>query len=105
MNLFSPMKKTRLSSILLIAAGFALPALAGRLANSAAGAGYTALTHEDPPKNPAHPLVSWKEAVAWTLVSGALGGMAQLIARRLLAKTSVPAEGAGMAGRIKRALG
>jgi hypothetical protein len=99
------MKTPRFSSIALIAAGFAIPALAARLANTAAGVGYSALTHDDPPKNPANPQVAWKDAIVWTLASGALAGLAQLVARRLLAKTSVPAEGLDMKRRLRQIVG
>ncbi len=92
------------NKLLLLGLGIALPALAARLARSAAGAGYSAITHEDPPKNPAHPLVKWNEAILWTVFSGAVGGLAQLVAQRWLAKTSVPAEGYDMKSRLRRAL-
>ena len=90
--------------LLLLGLGIALPALAARLARSAAGAGYSAITHEDPPKNPAHPRVEWKEAIIWTVFSGAVGGLAQLAAQRWLARTKVPAEGFDMKSGLKRAL-
>jgi hypothetical protein len=96
------MKLPRSSSLLLIALGFIIPAVAARLARTAAGAGYTAITHSDPPRNPEHPQVAWKEAILWTIFSGAIGGLAQLSARRWLArKTSVPTEGMDMGRRLR----
>ena len=87
------MKSSRISSFALLGLGFVLPAIAARATRSAAGAGYHAITHSDPPKNPAHPDVAWREAIIWTLVSGMIGGMTRLLVRRAMAGTSVPAEG------------
>lgn len=95
------MKLPKSSSIWLVALGLIIPAAAARGARLLAGAGYTAVTHEDPPKNPEHPQVDWKEAIAWTVFSGAIGGLAQLAARRWLAKRSLPAEGYNLGRKIK----
>lgn len=98
------MKLPNRSSLWLVALGLLIPAVAARAARLAAGAGYTAITHEDPPKNPEHPQVEWKEAIAWTIFSGAIGGLAQLVARRWLAGRSLPAEGYNLRRRLKRSL-
>jgi hypothetical protein len=96
------MKLPRTSSLALIALGLIIPTAAARLARSAAGAGYTAITHTDPPRNPEHPQVSWKEAILWTVFSGAVGGLAQLVARRWLArKTPVPTVGLDMSRKVR----
>ncbi|MBK1881244.1 DUF4235 domain-containing protein [Luteolibacter pohnpeiensis] len=87
------MKSSKISSLSLIGLGLILPAIAARAARSAAGAGYHAVTHMDPPKNPAHPDVAWKDAIVWTLVSGMIGGLTRLVVRRSMAGSPVPAEG------------
>lgn len=43
---------------------------------------WTVVRRREPPENPASPSVDWGEALAWTLVSGALAGLARLVARR-----------------------
>ncbi len=43
---------------------------------------WTATTGNAPPVNPEDPEVTWKEAVAWALVSGAAIGLARLLASR-----------------------
>jgi hypothetical protein len=49
-------------------------------------------TGKTPPTNPKDPELTWKEAVAWALLSGAVVGVAQLIAargaRRLVQRSS-----------------
>ncbi|MGJ8697939.1 MAG: DUF4235 domain-containing protein [Verrucomicrobiaceae bacterium] len=90
------MKSTPSKSLLLIGAGLIAPILAARAARSLAGAGYHAVTHEAPPKNPAHPDVELKEAVLWAVIAGAVGGLARMGAGRALAHTRVPAEGYDM---------
>ncbi|YCM42942.1 DUF4235 domain-containing protein [Verrucomicrobiaceae bacterium 227] len=80
----------------LIGVGLLAPMIAARAARSLAGAGYQAITHEEPPKNPAHPEVALKEAVAWAVIAGAVGGLARMGAGRALAHTEVPAEGYDM---------
>lgn len=57
-------------------------ALAGIAARSAAKLGWRAVTHRDPPNNPAAHDVSWKEAIAWTVTTGVVVGLARLVARR-----------------------
>lgn len=87
------MNESRTTKILLLGVGMLIPMLAARAARGAAGRGYHALTSSEPPKNPAHPDVEWKEAMIWTLAMGAAGGLARLFARRWLAGTSIPAQG------------
>ena len=53
-------------------------AVARRLVTS----GWTATTGKEPPANPEDPEVSWPEAVGWAVVSGALIGVARLLATR-----------------------
>lgn len=46
---------------------------------------WKAVTGKEPPANPEHPSTTWAEAVAYALLSGALMGLARLLARRLAA--------------------
>ena len=91
----------KLSHLPMIALGLLVPAITARLARSIAGRGYHALTDSDPPRNPAHPDVRWKEAVLWTVFSAVLGGLVQLGTRRWLASTSLPAEGLDFNADVK----
>lgn len=88
--------QTSPKSLALVAVGLLAPAIAARAARSAAGVGYQAITRHDPPKNPAHPQVDWKEAIVWTVASGIVGGLARLATRRWLVETIVPSEGYDM---------
>jgi Protein of unknown function (DUF4235) len=36
----------------------------------------------EPPGNPAHPDVSWREAILWAVLAGALIGLVRLLAQR-----------------------
>lgn len=90
------MKKSNANSLLLIGLGFLLPMLAARLSRVAVGGGYKLLTNQDPPKNPANAEVEWKEALIWAAISGLVGGMSRLTARRWLAETIIPTEGDDM---------
>jgi hypothetical protein len=65
-------------------------AIAARNATSAV---WRKRTGHDPPMNPADPDTSWGEAVAWTLVTGALVGVARLVARRGAASLWAKVEG------------
>jgi uncharacterized protein DUF4235 len=40
---------------------------------------------KEPPENPAHPTVTWPEAVSWAIASGAAVGVARLIAQKKVA--------------------
>jgi hypothetical protein len=39
----------------------------------------------EPPGNPAHESVAWRDAILWALVSGAVVGMIRLVAQRTAA--------------------
>ena len=56
--------------------------LAAVLARKLATMSWKAATGNEPPANPEDPEVTWKEAIAWALVSGALIGLARLLASR-----------------------
>ncbi|GAB7193154.1 hypothetical protein NUM3379_38630 [Kineococcus sp. NUM-3379] len=55
---------------------------AGALANAVTKRGWKLATGTNPPDNPEDPDVGWKEAVLWALASGAVIGIARLIAER-----------------------
>lgn len=78
--------------IMLAAVGLAIPALADRFARRFAATGYTAWTGERPPRNPAAIGVTWSQALVWTALAGALGGVARMATRKLLSDSSIPAE-------------
>ena len=40
---------------------------------------------KEPPQNPAHPTVTWPEAVSWAVASGAVVGLARMIAQKKVA--------------------
>jgi len=66
--------------ILAVTAGAGM--LAERLAYNALVRGWRALRGEDPPSEPEHPDVEWREALAWTAVSGLTMALVGLAARR-----------------------
>lgn len=88
-------------SLVFIALGFLLPALAARATRTLAGGGFRLLTNQDAPKNPAHHSTGWKDALLWAVISGAIGGVTRLSTRRLLSETVIPAEGDDMDREIR----
>jgi hypothetical protein len=46
---------------------------------------WKAVSGKEPPANPEHPAVTWPEAVSWAVVSGAVVGVARLVAQRKVA--------------------
>jgi len=58
---------------------------AGTLARRVATTGWKLTTGSEPPANPEDPDVSWKEALAWAVASGAAVGVARLLAARMAA--------------------
>ena len=90
------MKTPNTKSLVIIAIGIVVPMIAARGARAVTGKGYSLITDEDPPRNPADPDVEWKDALVWTVVSGITGALARLVVRRALAETSLPAEGDDM---------
>jgi hypothetical protein len=83
--------KTETKHYFLKALALTLPALADRSIRRVAAAGFTQWTGRQPPRNPAVPMVSWKHAILWTALAGALGGVARMAARKVLA-TRLPVE-------------
>lgn len=86
------MKKFSPKILLFAAIALAVPALADRIARRVAGRGYEAYTGEEPPRNPATPGVAWTQAIAWTALAGAIGGVARMASRRALSGAGLPAE-------------
>ena len=69
---------------------FRIGAIAGAggaafLARKAVTSTWKLATGNEPPANPEDPDVTWKEAVAWALFSGAAIGLARLVASRQVA--------------------
>jgi hypothetical protein len=56
------------------------------VAKKALDGGWKAATGNPPPTNPEHPDVAWREAIGFALLSGAVIGLAQLVAARNAAK-------------------
>lgn len=81
---------------ILMAAGLAVPFIASRATKGVIGKGYRAFTDREAPKNPASPSTEWKDALTWSILTGAAGGLARLVMRRALAHSSVPTDGYDM---------
>jgi hypothetical protein len=47
--------------------------------------GWRAATGSEPPGNPVRDEVSWRDAIVWAMVSGAVVGVARLVAQRAAA--------------------
>lgn len=62
--------------------GGASAILAGIAARKALTTGWRLATRRNPPANPAHPGTQWHEAVAFAAASGAVVGLARMIATR-----------------------
>lgn len=55
---------------------------AAMVARKLVTSGWTAATGKQPPANPEDPEVSWPEAIGWAVASGAVIGVARLVATR-----------------------
>jgi hypothetical protein len=63
-----------------------LASLVGALiARKALTATWKIASGKEPPQNPAHPTVTWPEAVSWAVASGAVVGLARMIAQKKVA--------------------
>jgi len=85
------MKRSIPSSLAFIGLGLLIPAVAAEVASRAAGRGFEALTSKPLPKDAASPKVSWRRAIAWTILSSAIGGLASVITRKGLVVAGLPA--------------
>src|SRR5690348_13519186 len=56
--------------------------LAALVARKSLTAGWTKAVGDEPPSNPEDPDTTWKEALGWALLSGAVMGLARLLATR-----------------------
>ena len=66
--------------------GTASAVMAALAARSALTAGWSAVTHRDPPLNLLNEDVGWREAVGFSLAAGALAGLARLLGRTAAAR-------------------
>lgn len=62
--------------------------LAAIAARKALTSGWEAATGTEPPDNPADPAVEWKQAIAWGMLTGAVVGVARMLASRETAKAA-----------------
>lgn len=62
--------------------------LAAIAARKALTSGWEAATGTEPPENPADPSTDWKEAVAWGVLTGAVVGVARMLASRETARVA-----------------
>jgi hypothetical protein len=49
--------------------------------------GWKVVSGKEPPANPEHPEVTWAEAASWAIVSGAVVGLARMIAQKRVASS------------------
>lgn len=78
--------------------------LAGKVAKAATDGTWKAATGSRPPENPAADDVSWKEAAVFALVSGALMGIARMVAQKQAANVYTKTAGhppAALSGSAK----
>lgn len=54
----------------------------GKAAAKAINGTWSAAMGTEPPKNPADPDISWKQAVGFAIVSGAIAGLARTVAQK-----------------------
>jgi hypothetical protein len=67
-----------------------LAALAGAfVARKSLALVWKTATGKAPPANPEHPAVAWPEAVSWAVVSGAVMGLARVVAQKKVASRAV----------------
>jgi Protein of unknown function (DUF4235) len=59
--------------------------VAAMLARKSLAVAWKTATGKAPPANPEHPGVGWTEAVSWAVVSGAVVGLARLLAQKKVA--------------------
>jgi hypothetical protein len=60
--------------------------LTGMLAKKVLTTGWEKATGNPPPANPESPETSWGEALAWAIISGAIVGVARMLATRKAAE-------------------
>ena len=67
--------------------------LAAAAAQRALSAAWKLTTGDDPPTIPEDPETSWTEAIAWAVLSGAVIGLARLVATRRAAQYYIRSTG------------
>jgi hypothetical protein len=67
--------------------------LAAAVAQKALSAGWKLATGDDPPTVPEDPETAWTEAIAWAVLSGAVLGVARLLATRRAAQYYIKSTG------------
>jgi hypothetical protein len=67
--------------------------LAGAAAQKALSAAWKLATGDDPPTVPEDPETEWTEAIAWAILSGAVLGVARLLATRRAAQYYIKSTG------------
>lgn len=72
----------RVESMVTLAAAIGATLLTRKLL----AGGWRQAVDRDPPKNPASPEVSWREALLWGAVSGAVIGVVRIASRRASSK-------------------
>ncbi|MDP9398125.1 MAG: DUF4235 domain-containing protein [Actinomycetota bacterium] len=65
----------------------------GILAKKVATSVWKVAAGKEPPANPADPEVTWREALAWAVASGAIVGIARMVTTRKLADYWVKSTG------------
>lgn len=71
---------TKRTAWMLVAAGAAL--LGGMAVRQVLNQTWKLAMHDDPPIDPTSREVAWREAILWTVASGAVVGLGRLVARR-----------------------
>jgi hypothetical protein len=62
-------------------------AVTAAVARKALTTGWKKATGKEPPTDPAHPDVRWREAAGWAAASAAVAAVARLLAQRRVAET------------------
>lgn len=86
------MKSLTLKHLLLASIALTVPALADRMARRMVGRAYRAWTGKEPPRNPERVSVTWSQAILWTALAGAIGGVGRMASRKGLRAKGLPAE-------------
>jgi hypothetical protein len=82
----------------------AIAAIAGAfVARKSLAIAWKTATGKEPPANPEHPAVTWPEAISWAVISGAVMGVARMIAQKKVASSWHKSTGALPPGLDKAA--
>ncbi len=75
---------------------------AAMVARKALTSGWEAAMGTEPPENPADPSTDWKEAVGWGMLTGAVVGVARMMASREAARMAQKASGGDLPDDVRR---